>query len=760
MSEPSDGPWDDATSHDDPQGPDAQMTGDDQATIVNPNALPSALAQRARSRGVRAATAPGTLPPPTTPDRLPALPVQTRTDATTGGHAIVATGSDADRVRKLCHTQGLLVPVMASLSVVHEAVSVVVIGEPSPPAPERVVHVVRATLDDEALVALLRALVGARVVVDPPVATDVDESVADFAKRIVSIEERGALETLGVEAITAATSADRAQLLFHDPSTGALWSEARRGTTGDDRRSTWGIAGWCAHTGQAVHASPAGDDARYVTGTDDPDGKPQSRLLVQPVIGADRRVHAVLVAARRWRRSDFTDQDRANLVNLAALIAPTIDLAAAGAAQGQRPRSTRPGIAAQALVTAPRRTSDSRPPPVTARREDSKVLASPAPPVEVAAPTRAPTATPAVPTPTVASPSSSVKRAPTEPSATTSVKRAPTEPSPTSVNRAKRATGDKDDPRDLAIVATDDEDVARARKLAKKARLEISILSRAEDAPPYYRIVTIGQPWTPETDPRVVYAARTTLADDHLVELLVGLATDRAPAPLVATKPQSAAEAKRTQVAFERSRQVATAVDLVQAETIAITAVRELVDADRAYCLHFDHEAGTLWSEARKRSRGDDRRAIAGVVGWAARTGRAVNVPRASGDPRWLGPLDDADGDPNSQLLVQPIINGERRVIGVLVAVRRAKRPGFSELDVSVLARFAALVAPLLEQITLAVETQTLLREGGSTTEGDDLRSVESPVHSLMRRAQSLPRWTYAAAGAAVMLVIVLIASC
>jgi hypothetical protein len=34
---------------------------------------------------------------------------------------------------------------------------------------------------------------------------------------------------------------------------------------------------------------------------------------------------------------------------------------------------------------------------------------------------------------------------------------------------------------------------------------------------------------------------------------------------------------------------------------------------------------------------------LAGIAGWAARTGRPANVPRASADPRWLAPLDDPD---------------------------------------------------------------------------------------------------------------------
>src|SRR5205085_4340478 len=119
-----------------------------------------------------------------------------------------------------------------------------------------------------------------------------------------------------------------------------------------------------------------------------------------------------------------------------------------------------------------------------------------------------------------------------------------------------------------------------------------------------------------------------------------GLSQDRAPAPLIAAKPQSAAEARRSQLAIASSRKVAAAEDLASAEALTIAATRELVDAERAHCLYYARETGALWSETRRRDAIDDRRAIAGVVGWTARTGKQANVARASADARYLAPLD------------------------------------------------------------------------------------------------------------------------
>ena len=253
---------------------------------------------------------------------------------------------------------------------------------------------------------------------------------------------------------------------------------------------------------------------------------------------------------------------------------------------------------------------------------------------------------------------------------------------------------------------------------------------------------------SPSTDARIVYAARSSITDEQLGDLLVGLTTRRAVAPAPAlVRAQTAAEARRSQLAFAGARKLAAATDLAAAEDIATETLRELLDIDRAYCVFVDPDTGALWSETRRRAGGDDRRAIAGIAGWTARTGRAVSVARASADPRWLGPIDDPDGDPNSQLLLQPMIRADGRVHGILVAVRRPRRPGFTDTDTILLARFAALAAPLFEQVAVHVETQALI--------GDDaaLRSAfpaapEPTWLTIVSGQHPLSRWVFLALGA------------
>ncbi len=820
MTDRDDGPWDAPTEHAPPRDTGAKPIA---STTLPP---PSASRQPAQSAPlVRvSAHAPTEHPPP-------------RAGAA-ASVVIVASGADADRARELCRDHALLVPVMSSLDAIDGATSAVVLGEPSPPAPDGVAFVVRPSIPGDQLVALVRAVASGHAIVEPPPApAATDARLADVARRLGSITDRASLETLVLGAVTALTDADRAHCLFHDPATGALWSEARRRAGTDDRRATGGLVGWAARTGHAIHASPAGDDPRWLQELDDPDGKPQSRLLVQPVIGADRRVHAVLVAVRRWSRTDVGERETKALATFAALVGPALDrVVAASAAPSRAPRTTRPGplgaASKSALVAAPRTASDSRPPPLTARlgtsppsapgaratpvpfsdertrldpppEERSERDANPAPRARVddvssserdAVP---PALLPRIddhtrvddrnepaerfssdsilslPTPPsiprrAATPPLALRTAPApfvEPALPSLVAAADVRSGPV---RARRASDSKrprvaSEPRDLAVVA-DADDAKRVHKIAKKARLELATFSQLADAPDFYQVVTIGGTFSPEHDRRIAYAARSTISDDQLADLLVALTGGRAldpPPPL--PRAQTTAEARRLQVALAGARKLAALSDLAAAEDLATATLRELLDCDRAYCWFVDPETGALWSEMRRRAGTDDRRAIAGIAGWVARTGRAAAAPHASTDPRWLGPLDDPDGDPHSQLLVQPLTRADERVHGVLIAVRRARRPGFTESDAALLARFAALAAPVLEHVALHVDTRALAGEDAAAFAPTSTRApapvLAAPVWlSVLRGQHALSRWIFLALGVIVGLVIGLLA--
>ncbi|HTL36835.1 MAG TPA: GAF domain-containing protein [Kofleriaceae bacterium] len=831
-----------------------------------------------------------------------------RSESASGGVVIVATGMDADRIRRLCHQQSLLVPIVGSLAIAHEALAVIVIGEPSPPAPARVAHVVRPSVSDAQLVAIMRALVTGRVVAEPPTVSDENEPRAvEAAQRIATLDDRGAIEMIAVEAITALTGADRAHCLFFDPASGAFWSEGTRRTLGDSRRAIAGLVGWAAYTGQAIHAEPAGDDPRYLLEIDDPEGKPQSRIMVQPIIGGDRRTHAVLVAARRWRHDPFKPSEVGRLAKFAALVAPTLDLVASGP-DGRKPRTTIPGplknAQTAALIDPPRTKPPTGPSPLTAPRprppsapgapgtkrpptspphrgsasgidaptaprpivddgdaSDSKRLRATREPPSTSntgrtkvptGETRRPAPTPIAPSPAAPrtkapsdetrpelkpgsevppgfsqqpgslpaydsssgmsfpdgshlpgdspgptastrpggprtrgptnetrpeGPGSAASRPPTGPNPIHPSGQRPSRP-PTGPNPTERPTTGPNPvaarpstppvrpsaplveklplpaPRhppstppvpassiamahSVAVVAADDEH-NRALRIAKTCGLDIALASITDDAPANARVITLGLPWSPDLDPRVVYVARTSISNDHLADLMTAIATGKALASVEPPgKPNNPTEARRAQIAFAGSRTFAGALDFVTAEASAITTLKKLLDADRAYFLLYDDATGALSSPGRKKSLGDNRRSIAGMAGWSALTGRPSQAERGAADPRWLGPIDDPDGDSNSQLLVQPVIRTDQRVQAIIVAARRPRRPGFTDVDLALAERFASLVAPLLEQLHEHVES-TKLVDGATPSTALATRPQMSPLQRLIARIKAL----------------------
>jgi hypothetical protein len=238
--------------------------------------------------------------------------------------AVVAAGDDSARVRRLCHAAGLYVPVLSNIAIVDNSLAIVVVGEPSPPAPDRVVHVVRPTIGDDHLRDLLIALTTGRAI---DVALRPGASPAKVIARsraLDTLRSIARVEATCIDAITELTGADRAYCLAYDSADGSLWSEALRRRMGDERRAFAGIAGWAARTGLPAHASCAGDDPRWLPEIDDPEGKPQTRIAAQPIVH-DRRVRAVLVAVRRWRRSDFSDGELEALARFAELASAPVE---------------------------------------------------------------------------------------------------------------------------------------------------------------------------------------------------------------------------------------------------------------------------------------------------------------------------------------------------------------------------------------------------------------------------------------------------
>ena len=252
-----------------------------------------------------------------------------------------------------------------------------------------------------------------------------------------------------------------------------------------------------------------------------------------------------------------------------------------------------------------------------------------------------------------------------------------------------------------------DEDIATAHVVVTTADRAAAALARAPRTP----VVIIGDPGEVD-DGRVVHFVRRGLPLEQLAALLTSLAGRRPSLPPL-VEPETPAAARRAQSAFLASRRLAAASDLAEMESIAVAAVLELTGADRAHCLFHDPDDGSLWSEARMRDGSDDRRSTAGLVGFAARTGVPAMIDRVGRDPRWLAAIDDPSSGPDERMLVRPIASWTAEVHVVLVAVRGGRRPSFTGADAELLARYAALAVPFVEQLSSHHQAQRVLQDAG-----------------------------------------------
>jgi len=243
-------------------------------------------------------------------------------------------------------------------------------------------------------------------------------------------------------------------------------------------------------------------------------------------------------------------------------------------------------------------------------------------------------------------------------------------------------------------------------------------------------IVVLGDPANPP--PRAVHVVTRAWHDDHLRTLLMALSSGRPlPEPPLAP-PTNPGEARDAQRAINAGRKLAAATDLAGCETTTVEILLEIIEADRAYLLYHDASDGSLWSEGKLKSGDDDRRAVTGLAGFAARTGRPAHATSAGNDARFAGAIDDPDGDSADHVFAHPVFGSDGLVHAVLVCARRARRPDFGADQTMLLARFARLVTPVLDQLTIQVHSQAII---------DDAAGDQGLFRREAVDAQAMPRW-------------------
>jgi len=243
-------------------------------------------------------------------------------------------------------------------------------------------------------------------------------------------------------------------------------------------------------------------------------------------------------------------------------------------------------------------------------------------------------------------------------------------------------------------------------------------------------IVVLGDPANPP--PRAIHVVTRAWHDEHLRTLLTALSSGRPlPEPPLAP-PTNPGEARDAQRAINAGRKLAAATDLAGCETTTVEILLEIIEADRAYLLYYDDSDGSLWSEGKLKRGDDDRRAVTGLAGFAARTGRPAHATSAGNDARFAGAIDDPDGDSADHVFAHPVFGSDGVVHAVLVCARRARRPDFGAEQTMLLARFARLVTPVLDQLTIQVHSQAII---------DDAAGDQGLFRREAVEAQAMPRW-------------------
>jgi membrane fusion protein (multidrug efflux system) len=264
----------------------------------------------------------------------------------------------------------------------------------------------------------------------------------------------------------------------------------------------------------------------------------------------------------------------------------------------------------------------------------------------------------------------------------------------------------------------------------------IDLVRQRGGAPPVLGLVAPGsEGWCDDLD--LFYAIHRSLGPADVREVVASAARARRD---VAGDLKTTADAQEIQHALALARRIALQRDVDATARLVVEATAELAVAERAQCLFYDAASGTLWS-----SEDDDRehRAAAGIAGFAARTGAAVTVARVGDDPRFAAAIDDPEARGDEHLIAQPARAPDGSVHAVLIAVRSAAAPPFHGRAQKLLALLAEHVGPVLHQLELEAEAESVL-EGEES--GDELfrsealssRAAERDFGDLLRLS---PAW-------------------
>jgi Biotin-lipoyl like/HlyD family secretion protein len=143
---------------------------------------------------------------------------------------------------------------------------------------------------------------------------------------------------------------------------------------------------------------------------------------------------------------------------------------------------------------------------------------------------------------------------------------------------------------------------------------------------------------------------------------------------------------------------VGSADDLEEVARGLVAAVVDLLPSCRAYCVFYDAQSRTLWSEHEPGRQWDAAR---GVIGHAAQHRWAVCLDVAPEHPAYDRTVDDPDSLGITRMLVQPISTEGDDVHALLVVIRHKRHAPFTADECTSCALLARYVAPMLAHVAI-----------------------------------------------------------
>jgi signal transduction histidine kinase/putative methionine-R-sulfoxide reductase with GAF domain len=174
-------------------------------------------------------------------------------------------------------------------------------------------------------------------------------------------------------------------------------------------------------------------------------------------------------------------------------------------------------------------------------------------------------------------------------------------------------------------------------------------------------------------------------------------------------KDAAAARAERMERQLKRLREFGLVLESTmgfdEILTLSVEQITDLMEAERS-TLYVVCDDGCFVSRV---IQGEDVLEIRlepgqGIAGWVARTGRALNVPDASGDERFDPSWDGKSGFKTKCVICHPIRNQSGETIGVVEVLNKRDGSLFDEADFELLGLMAGRLALQIENSRLVID--------------------------------------------------------